>query len=134
MTRAADGIAHSPLGEEASAEDKAQASEASEEEPAPPLGRDEIREHQSTAVQNILEALATLEPPPEEPDEGEEQEGDSGQQEQEQQSGAQEEEQESETSQDPGQLLQAVRDREAERHRNKNERNQSGYEPVDKDW
>ncbi len=134
MTRAADGIANSPLGEEASGEDEAQASEGREEEPAPPLGRDEIREHQSTAVQNILEALAALEPPPEEPDQGEEQEGDSGQQEQEQQSGAQEEEQESETSQDPGQLLQAVRDREAERHRNKNERNQSGYEPVDKDW
>jgi hypothetical protein len=31
-------------------------------------------------------------------------------------------------------LLQSVRDREAERHRQKRERNASGYAPVDKDW
>jgi hypothetical protein len=40
---------------------------------------------------------------------------------------------EAERAADPGQLLQSVRDREAERHR-RHARGQSGYEPVDRDW
>jgi hypothetical protein len=100
------------------------------------LGRDEIRELQETALQNILEALATLEPPAEEPQQGDENQGEPQPQEQNQPSNDQGESEpdESETNEDPGQLLQSVRDREAERHRRNRERNASGYEPVDKDW
>jgi hypothetical protein len=100
-----------------------------------PLGRESIRELQEAALQNILEALASLEPPGEEQQEGDEEQGDSEQQQDQAQPGEGEPEpQEGEANPDPGQLLQAVRDREAERHRRRNERSQSGYEPVDKDW
>nr|MCS5635643.1 VWA domain-containing protein [Myxococcota bacterium] len=100
-----------------------------------PLDRVGIRQLQDAALQNILEALAALEPPGEEQQEGDEEQGDSQQQQDQAQPGQGEPEpQDGEASPDPGQLLQAVRDREAERHRRRNERNQSGYEPVDKDW
>jgi hypothetical protein len=109
---------------------------ALQEEESQLLGRDEIRELQETALQNILEALATLEPPAEEPQQGEEEQGEPQPQEQNQPGNneGESEPDESETNQDPGQLLQSVRDREAERHRRNRERNASGYEPVDKDW
>jgi hypothetical protein len=124
MIRAAQGIAGASGSEE----------EEAEPQPERTLGRGEIREHQAAALQNLLEALATLEPPNQEQQKGDDEKGDSGQEPQQQQAGAEDEQEDTETSQDPGQLLQAVRDREAERHRRKHERNQSGYEPVDKDW
>ena len=79
--------------------------------------------------------MAALEPPGEEPQEGDDEQGEPEEQQNPDQPGGDESEpEETEASADPGQLLQAVRDREAERHRRKNERNASGYEPVDKDW
>jgi hypothetical protein len=110
--------------------------EPREEEGTQLLGRDEIRELQEAALQNILEALAALEPPAEEPQQGDEEQGDSQPQEQKQpgDNEGEDEPEESETNEDPGQLLQSVRDREAERHRRNRERKASGYEPVDKDW
>jgi hypothetical protein len=114
---------------------------------------DAIRSRQDEAVKQLAEAIAVLEPPP--PPQPEEQDGEQGEsQEQSQeasqegqdgQSGEQEQPGEqaqageaeaaaqAEQSADPGQLLQSVRDREAERHR-RNARGQSGYEPVDRDW
>jgi hypothetical protein len=94
-----------------------------------------VRQHQTTAVEYLAEALALLQPP-QQPQEQQEQ-GDP--QEQQQQEGQQQEQQaqqerEPEPSSDPAQLLQSVRDREAERHRNQREREQRGTEPVAKDW
>ncbi len=141
MLAAAEGIDET-TGTEGPGEEQPQESQQStdteprEEEGTQLLGRDEIRELQEAALQNILEALATLEPPTEEPEQGDEEQGDS-QPEEQKQPGDNEgegEPEESETNEDPGQLLQSVRDREAERHRRNRERNASGYEPVDKDW
>ena len=140
MLAAAEGMGESTDGEESSAEpadvvdkaDDAQAPETTGPE-STRLERGEIRELQDVAVHNIQEALATLEPPGEEPQQGDEEQGDSQQQEQRPGDGESEPE-ESEAGSDPGQLLQSVRDREAERHRQKRERNTSGYAPVDKDW
>jgi Ca-activated chloride channel family protein len=97
---------------------------------------DAIREQQSSAVQKLGEALEILQPPQQDPSQ---QEASSDQQEQsEQESGPQtpegEDESEAQPSADPSQMLQAVRDREAERHRNQRDRVHRGYEPVEKDW
>jgi Ca-activated chloride channel family protein len=92
-----------------------------------------IRSQQTTAVEKLAEALALLQPPQEQQEPQEQQQDE--QQQQEQQQGQQEEQPpEEQESSDPTQLLQSVRDREAERHRNQSERNQRGYEPVEKDW
>ena len=126
MEAAAEGIRGAGEEEEAETGEETEASKA--------LGRTEIRELQDAAVHNILEALAILEPPSDEQQEDGEQ-GDSQEQEQqEEEAGEGTPPDEAEPSGDPGQLLQSVRDREAERHRRNHERGQSGYEPVDKDW
>ncbi len=143
MLAAAAGMDESAAGEEPSeAEGSADEAAAVDEARAPGatgaestgLDRGEIRELQDVAVHNIQEALATLEPPGEEPQQGDEEQGDSQPQEQQQPGDGESEPEESEADSDPGQLLQSVRDREAERHRQKRERNASGYAPVDKDW
>ena len=138
MLAAAAGMDESTDGEEPSADEAAEVDNAQ----APGttgaestrLERGKIRELQDVAVHNIQEALATLEPPGEEPQQGDEEQGDSQPQEQQQPGEGESEPEESEADSDPGQLLQSVRDREAERHRQKRERNASGYAPVDKDW
>ena len=108
------------------------ASESSGPGPGPGPGPDPdtVRGHQDVAVVELQQALALLEPPPQEPGD-DSQDGDSGENQQ------QPEEQEQEAQQppqDPGQLLQAVRDREAERRREQGERARVGSETVEKDW
>jgi hypothetical protein len=104
--------------------------------------RESIRTQQTNAVKKLAEAIARLQPPQEEPSDGEA--GDSGepgeQQEQgkDQQAAAPSEQPEpnpdEQAGRDPGQMLQSVRDREAERHRRSAGRGQQGYEPVERDW
>jgi len=81
---------------------------------------------QEAALQALQEALALLAPP---------------QQQQQPQEAPQSGEQQSEQDAtergedaDPARLLQEVRDREAQRRREKAQRQRAGYEPVEKDW
>ena len=88
------------------------------------------REHQDGALQHLLEALDLLVPP-------DQQQQNQQQQQQQQQSDGQQEQQDQKPSTrelDPARLLQAVRDREARRRREKSERQRSPYQPVEKDW
>ena len=96
------------------------------------------RTHQTQSEQALQTALALLTPPPPPSDESAEPEASPAPQESEPQT-AQASPTELEASRpdenrDPGhgQILQAVREREAERHRRR--RPPSGYEPVDRDW
>jgi hypothetical protein len=101
------------------------------------------RQAQEVAVEELRAALEILEPPDQEQGDSEQQQQQSQQQQpqdqqqqQQEQAGAQGEEQrEADPSQgaDPGQLLQEVRDREAQRRRDRARRS-SGYETVEKDW
>ena len=90
------------------------------------------RERQDAALAQLLEAVALLTPPPEqgqqEPQEGGEQAQGSSQQAQ----GEKSDDSESSLPSDPAQLLQAVRDRAAQRQRDRAVR--SRYETVEKDW
>ena len=98
---------------------------------------EEVRGQQDAALDKLAEALAILEPPqPESEPENQEQQDQQDQESQDQGDQAQEEQppEESETPQDPNQLLQSVRDREAERHRRRQEEDPSGYNPIEKDW
>ena len=106
--------------------------------------REAIRNQQTTAVAKLSEAIALLEPPQEQQrndeagdDPGEQ--GESGEQQGEGQQTATPDEPvepspDEQAGRDPGQMLQSVRDREAERHRRNDERSQQGYEPVERDW
>ena len=89
-------------------------------------------ERQTTAITELEEALALLVPPEER--EG----GEDSQQQQQRDSGGEQEQQPSEPraapAADPAQLLQAVRDREAQRRRDREQRGTAGYETVEKDW
>ncbi len=102
-----------------------------------------IQSEQRAALEGLAEALVLLQPPQQEQDQDGEQGQDPQQQDQQGQdseSGDQQSEQpepsegEAEQTGDPGQMLQSVRDREAERHRERGKRNQQGYEPVTEDW
>ena len=143
MLGAAGGLAKIPEedegghaeGEHATHDETAGDREEDESE-KPLLDRTEIRTLQDAAVQRVLDALAILEPPSQDPQDGNDGES-QPQEEPQQQPGEGEPEGEPEPSEadsDPNQLLQSVRDREAERHRRNRERETSGYEPVDKDW
>lgn len=90
------------------------------------------RKHQDDALRLLLEALALLQPPNEDPQEQEQQQQDQ----QQDQQGQQEQEQQAREDQnaDPTQQLQGVRDREAQRRREKEERKSRGYDAVEKDW
>lgn len=94
------------------------------------------RGSQDLAVERLLEALERLSPPPEDQNQGQDQQQQQDQQEQdqqqqEQQSGEQEREQQ---EADPSQMLQEVRDREAQRRREKSAHNQRGFDTVERDW
>ena len=98
-----------------------------------------VRIQQDKALEKIQEALAVLEPPQPKQDEEEQEPEEQEQQEKPSPSeGASQPEQEKtpqeEVNRDPNQLLQAVRDREAERHRRKQQEDTSGYNPIEKDW
>ncbi len=110
--------------------------EGSEEElAARPATFEAAREHQEVAVERLREALELLAPPQQEPQpEAEEQqeqpeEGDQGE---EPQGAPQPQPQPDET--DPSQLLQEVRDREAERRRENARREGRGFDTVERDW
>jgi hypothetical protein len=102
-----------------------------------------IRSEQQAALEGLAEAIALLQPPQQEQNQNQEQGQDPQQQDQQGQnseSGDQQSEvpepdaDEATQSGDPGQMLQSVRDREAQRHREAGKRKQQGYEPVAKDW
>jgi hypothetical protein len=100
-----------------------------------------IQSQQQAALEELADALALLQPPQQEQDRNGEPGQDPQQQDQpgqDSESGDRQSEQpepsEAEQTGDPGQMLQSVRDREAERHRERGKRNQQGYEPVTKDW
>ena len=94
---------------------------------------DKAREHQDQALQKLAEALALLQPPP--PPEQQNQQNQQQQDQQQQQQGQdQKEKEQPETGTDPARLLQAIRDREAERRREKDRRQRLEREPVEKDW
>ncbi|MDG2049699.1 MAG: VWA domain-containing protein, partial [Myxococcota bacterium] len=95
------------------------------------------RTHQNLGQEALKEALALLAPPPPPSDQPAEPEPPPSEQESESQKAPASDEEEEEESapgekRDPGQILQGVREREAERHRRR--QNPSGYEPVDRDW
>jgi Ca-activated chloride channel family protein len=96
---------------------------------ADPPQLDATRENQGDAITKLQEALALL-VPPEQPEPGE------GSSEAEQAGAGEQEEGEGEAGEDmdPAQLLQAVRDREAQRRRDRAGRESRGYETVEKDW
>ncbi|MFL2936517.1 MAG: VWA domain-containing protein [Myxococcota bacterium] len=116
--------------------------EESSEDPdtEPPLpDLETIQGQQDAALEKLAEALAILEPPqpesqPQDPEQ--DQEENEQPEPQDQDTGAAEPspEEETEPAKDPNQLLQSVRDREAERHRRKQDDETSGYNPVEKDW
>jgi len=91
------------------------------------------RERQAAAVAELEEALALLVPPEdrERGDQSQEQQqpeqADSDQEDEKQQG-------EAASAADPAQLLQAVRDREAQRRRERQGGGNAGYETVEKDW
>ena len=93
-----------------------------------------VREQQDTAVTELQQALALLQPPQENQNQNQDQNQQQQQSEQQQQNQQQQAEQQQQEI-DPRQLLQGIRDREAERRRQQQQRNQKqGYEPVAKDW
>ena len=101
---------------------------------AAPHDFEAIRQHQTTAIEQLAQALALLQPPQQQQQDPQEQ-GDSEQQQEQQKQGQQApQENEQQQDSDPAQLLQSVRDREAERHRRQGEREPRGQEPVEKDW
>jgi Ca-activated chloride channel family protein len=97
-----------------------------------PVRAGEAQGHQQEALRELGEALALLAPPDsrgaEEPERGESQDGGSEAESGDGQRATQA------ASSDPAQLLQAVRDREAQRQRSRSRAPRAGYEPVEKDW
>ncbi len=104
------------------------------------------RDAQALAIEDLKQALALLSPPPEqseqdeseaprEQDQGEPGDTESSDSEQGSQAPAAAEQDDEERMDDPSQLLQGVRDREAERRRDRDRRaTQRRAEPVEKDW
>ncbi|MCP5045242.1 MAG: hypothetical protein GY944_29800, partial [bacterium] len=107
---------------------------------AEPTDFAQARVHQDQAVEHLREALELLTPP----DQQENQDQQQDQQQQEEQQQEQQQEQQGEQPQaepqprpedaDPSQLLQEVRDREAERRRENAERKRRGFDTVERDW
>jgi len=92
-----------------------------------------VEEDQATAVQKLVEAIQLLSPPPQE--QKQQQQEQQQQAQQQNQGGAKQQKQEQQAQQtDMRHLLQSVRDREAQRRRDKRPRGSAGYAPVEKDW
>jgi Ca-activated chloride channel family protein len=117
----------------------------------PPAFAD-TRSAQNAALEELAKAIQLLTPPDQQQQQQQDQQ-DQQQQEQEQQQGDQKDEQQQQQDQqqagqqpkpekgeedrdetDPAQLLQGIRDREAERRENREKAQRQGYEPVEKDW
>ena len=88
-----------------------------------------VDEDQGAAVQKLVEAIQLLSPPPEKKKKQQQQE-----QQQDQEAARQQQEQQQAQQMDMDHLLQSVRDREAQRLRDKRQKGTSGYAPVEKDW
>jgi Ca-activated chloride channel family protein len=117
----------------------------------PPAFAD-TRSAQNTALEELARAIQLLTPPEQQKQQQEQQ--DQQQKEEQQQQGDQKDEQQQQQQQqqqagqqpkpekgeeeqdetDPAQLLQGIRDREAERRENREKAQRQGYEPVEKDW
>ena len=101
----------------------------------PPL--DPARKHQDAALQLLVEAIQVLEPPQqqqEQEQEDQEQQQDQQQQQEQQGEDGQGNVEERPESADPSQLLQEVRDREAQRRREKARKQDRQRDTVEKDW
>ena len=90
------------------------------------------REHQDVALEQLIQAIAELTPPPSQEQQQQDQSAQGEQGESQQAQAQQGEDSSSAESADPAQLLQAVRDRAAQRQRERAK--SSGYQPVEKDW
>jgi len=104
---------------------------------AKPIDFASARDHQDLALARLLEALELLSPPQQQS--GEDQQQDQDQEQQQQRDQQQEQQNAGEPEQkkqeaDPSQMLQEVRDREAERRREKAKRNPRGFDTVERDW
>ncbi len=88
------------------------------------------RERQDVALQKLAEALALLVPPQQQQNQ---QQPQSSESEQEQQQ-SQDDSQKPQAGADPSRLLQAVRDREAQRRRDKQKQQTMAQDAVEKDW
>ena len=96
--------------------------------------REEARGHQDIALAELTRALEQLVPPeqrPQDPQSGQDRDGEEPQ---EQELDAKNPQQPDSRDLDPAQLLQGVRDREAQRREERERRARSGYETVEKDW
>jgi Ca-activated chloride channel family protein len=100
---------------------------------AQPPGFEAARSRQDEALVSLREALALLEPPRAEPPQPEGSEG-QGSDDAQPQASPDEAEQPGAAPTDPAQLLQAVRDREAQRRRDRERAPTSRTESVEKDW
>ena len=104
--------------------------EAATQLQGPGLDPGSARESQDQALEKLLEALAKLSPP----DSPQQQRGGEQPSPDQQQQGAQQQEKQQQANADPARLLQAVRDQEARRRREKGQRQPDSGEPVAKDW
>jgi len=88
---------------------------------------------QAAALEQLIQAIALLQPPQDQqqdqPQDQQQQQNQPGQGDQDQQ-----EPQDQQQSPDPSRILQAVRDLEAHRRRNRPPRTRGAVEPVEKDW
>ncbi|MBW2541686.1 MAG: VWA domain-containing protein [Deltaproteobacteria bacterium] len=95
------------------------------------------QERQAASIAELEQALALLVPPEQRQPEGEPDPSEQGDSESESSGGEQKQQGEPEPQAapaDPAQLLQAVRDREAQRRRDREQRGTQGYDTVEKDW
>jgi hypothetical protein len=95
------------------------------------------QERQAASIAELEQALALLIPPEDREPEGEPDSSEQEDSEPDPSGGEEQQEGESEPQAapaDPAQLLQAVRDREAQRRRDREQRGTEGYDTVEKDW
>ena len=95
----------------------------------------DARAQQDDALQKLAEAISLLAPPPQQPQQDQQQQDQPQEGEQQsEENNPQQQQQPSSAGVDPARLLQAVRDREAQRRRMRERRGQAQREPVAKDW
>jgi Ca-activated chloride channel family protein len=92
------------------------------------------RTEQDLALEKLIEALRRLQPPQSQDPKQDQQSDQDQQQEQQQQDQKQDQQDASSPASDPARLLQKIRDREAQRRKDREKRQRGGQDPVDKDW
>jgi len=100
---------------------------------AQPFTLEAVEEPQATATRELAEALALL-VPPEQQQQNQDSQDDSDDGSNSPQDSEDESKEQERSRGDAAQALQAVRDREAQRRREKAAKRQSGYETVERDW